>query len=109
MLYLSVLLFRARMPVSSGPHPAATVPPETARRLAGCARTAATGPGTAVPADGRGRARARRGRPAARLGNRRLNDTRSKEAGTYRRKGRARGSQGSGAARTGDRRPRDAR
>jgi hypothetical protein len=109
MLYLSVSPFPPRMPVTSGPRPAAAVPPEPAKRLTGCARAAAAGPRAAVPSGGLGRTRARRGRPAARLGNRRLNHTRSEEAGTYRRKGRSGGSQGSRAARTGDRRWRDAR
>jgi hypothetical protein len=105
MLYLSVLLPAVRMPLTSGPRPAATEPPEPARRRADRARSTAADPRAAFPAGLPGRPSACRGRTAARLGNRRLHDTRSEEGGTYRRKGRA----GGRAARTSGCRPREAR
>jgi len=89
-----------RIPVASGPRPAAAWP-EAARRLTHRARMAAA-PRAAGPGCAQGRSRARRGRGAACLGNR-LNDTRSEEAGTYRRKGQA----GGRALGTGDRRTRN--
>jgi hypothetical protein len=96
MLYLSVFLALSRMPATSAPEPA--------RRRADSARATAKGFRTAVPAGGPGPSRARRGRPAARLGNG-LHDTRSEEGWTYRRKGRTRGW----TSRTGDHHPRGPR
>jgi len=109
MLYLSVSLPAAPVPVTSRPRPGAAAPPGPERRRADGARSAAADPGAACPADGADRPGTRGSRPAARPGNRRIHDTRSEEGGTYRRKGQADGRAGGWANRAGERRPRDAR